>query len=142
MEEARSEQQGELIDLSEVLHNFPRTLRRTWALILVLAAALGSLQYFRAERSYRPVYTASATFSVSSGVSSATNMIDTAKYYDSQAVAQIVSSFQDIVNSEAMRERILQDLGTPYINGSITTSAVGDTNIFSMQVTSLSLIHI
>ena len=65
-----------------------------------------------------------------------TDLVDTTQYYDSQATEQVVSSFPYIIRSEAMQERIRLTLDTTWINGTVSASSIGETNIFTLTVTS------
>lgn len=135
-DERREEQDG-LFELTRLLRSCLRTARRWWPLVLVLALALGSLQYIRAKRSYRPVYTASATFSVSCGVDNTTDLISGSSYYDAQAATQLVQVFPYIIRSEAMTERIKATLNRDTINGTVNTPRViGDSNFYILSATS------
>lgn len=124
------------LDLNRIWKNFCRILRRTWWLALLLAALIGGYRYYQSWKNFRPLYTASASFSVKSSFISTTDLIDTTQYYNSQATEQVVSSFPYIIRSEAMQERIRLALNTGWINGSIQATAVEGTNLFTLSVTS------
>lgn len=125
------------LDLGPLFHNFFRLFARLWPLVLAAAVLLGGLRYVRSSVSYVPMYTASATFSVSTGMDTTTDIITGSSYYDNQATKQIVSSFPYIVSSEAMTERILETLGTSSMGGRINTPVViGDSNFYTLSATS------
>ena len=68
MSEERVEKKAgepELIDLVSVLADFFRMLRKMWVWVLILALLGGGFFFIRNYRSWSPVYTASATFTVS-----------------------------------------------------------------------------
>lgn len=133
----RKEGQQELIDLSRLLRSFLRTAQHWWPLILALALVFGGLRYVRARMSYRPKYTASATFSVSCGVDDATDLLGGSSYYDAQAAKQLVQSFPYIIRSEAMTERIKATLNREYINGTVNApEVIGDSNFYTLSATS------
>ena len=72
-----------------------------------------------------------------SGYVGTTDLVDSTQYYyDNQAAEQVVSSFPYIICSEAMQERICLALNTSWINGTVTASSIGETNIFTLTVTS------
>lgn len=137
MEEHKKEDLQEKIDLTRILNNFMYVAKRLWILVPVLALALGGYRYWQARRNYTPLYTASATFSVSSGIDSATDILSGTNFYDSQAAQQVVDSFPYIIRSEAMTERIRETLGTEYVNGSINQpQVIGDSNFYVLSVSS------
>lgn len=128
--------QTEKIDLYRILRLLLRQFRYRWWIVLVLAVLLGGFRWFQAYRSYSPVYEATATYTVSSGVQGVTDLVSTTSYYDSQAREQIVESFSYILASEAMQERIKNELKLDYIPGSVTAESVGDTSFFKLTATS------
>ncbi len=137
MQEYVHEQDLELkIDLHAMIRNFFHILKKTWWWVLLLAALIGGLRYTQARRNFVPMYTATASFSVKSSYVGTTDLVDTTQYYDSQATEQVVSSFPYIIRSEAMQERIRLTLDTTWINGTVSASSIGETNIFTLTVTS------
>lgn len=137
MEENRRERELQPIDLSRLLRSFLRTARRWWPLALALALLLGGLQYVRARRSYRPMYTASATFSVTVGVDDTTDLLGGTSYYDAQAARQLVQTFPYILRSEAMTERIKATLNRDVMGGVVNApQVIGDSNFYTLSATS------
>lgn len=128
--------QTEKIDLYRILRLLRRQFRHRWWIVLVLAVLLGGFRWFQASRSYSPVYEATATYTVSSGVNGVTDVAFSTSYYDSQAREQIVQSFSYILASEAMQERIKNDLKLEYIPGSVRAESVGDTSFFKITASS------
>lgn len=128
--------QMEKIDLYRCWQLLWRQLRHKWWIVLALAVLLGGFRWFQARRSYSPAYEASATYTVSSGVQGVTDMVSNTSYYDSQAREQIVQSFSYILSSEAMQERVKNELNLDYIPGTVKAESVGDTSFFKITVTS------
>ena len=124
------------IDLEQIGRNFFYFLKKTWWLVTLLGILAGGLRYYKAWSSFVPRYTATASFSVKSGYVGTTDLVDTTQYYNNQAAEQVVSSFPYILRSEAMQERICLELNTSRINGVVTASSIGETNIFTLTVTS------
>lgn len=134
--ENKNTQEQELIDLRLVLRNFGKQLLRRWWLVVVFALVAGCVMGVLGARSYQPSYQAEAIFSVSVSYSGNTDLMDYVDYYDYAAADLVAASFSHIVNSETMRTRLQQLLGTEWINGTITASSFGGTNLFRLQVTS------
>ena len=129
----------ELIDLGSLLRKMITCLRRFWILVLALTVAGGGLMYWKAYRSYRPMYRSEAVFSVSVSYSGNTDIMNyNSYYYDSSAAELVAETFPYILRTDAMKELICQKLGASYINGSISASSVAQTNFFVLTVTSSS----
>ena len=136
MQERTNETEVAKLDFSELLRNFRKIASTLWWLPLVLMVLLSSVQYYRAYKSYRPYYKATASFAVNANYVGMLDVVDNSQYYDSQVTSHIVSSFPYIINSEAMSVRLRQTLSAGYINGSISASAVGDSNLLTINVVS------
>lgn len=135
--ENKNEQKIEQIDLQRFLWAFLKRLKYLWWLILILAVLGGSLMYAYTDYTYLPVYQANAVFSVSVSYGNGTDIMDYANYYDYAAAQLAAQTFPYLIQSEAMSQRLKQQLGVNYINGSISASSLGGTtNFFRMSVTS------
>ena len=73
----------DLIDIVGLMTDYVRTLRRTWAWVLILAIACGAFFYVRNWMNWTPVYTASSTFTVTAGKSSKASTEGSYSFYDS-----------------------------------------------------------
>lgn len=124
------------IDLSDLWLRFRKSLRRFWPLLVILGLLFSGVQYYRASRSFTPIYEARARFSVSSGYSA--DDIFNSSYYDNYAAQQLAAAFPYMLNTDLMRDLVIQQLDKGYINGTITPSAVADTNMFVLTVSSTS----
>lgn len=127
----------EKIELQHLFWGFWKQAKRFWWLLVALAILGGSLMYVHTVRSYQPMYQAQAVFSVSVSYGNGTDIIDYANYYDYAAAQLAAETFPYLIKSEAMSQRLKQQLGTNYINGNISASSLGgSTNFFRMTVTS------
>lgn len=132
------EQESEnVIDLSTLFRNFFRIFfRRLWAVILA-AVIGGSAMGYRSYKAYTPYYEAKAIFAVSAGYTYALDVQSYSTYYDTTAARQVVSTFSDIISTEAMRELIAQSLGKDTFNATISASlAAENSNLFALTVRS------
>ena len=136
MSEQKHSASDNRLDLTLILKNFWHLFRRTWLLVILAAVIFGAFSGYRAYRSYSPYYEAEAVISVSSGYTATVDILNRSSYYDSGATKQVISTFQDIINTDAMREMILQDLDADYINGSIATEIIANSNLFTLSVRS------
>lgn len=136
--EDRKENPDELvIDLGTLLWNFLQGLARLWWLVLVLAL-LGSLAYYvKNSQFYTPMYRASASFTVMTGGTSENTGTESYNfYYDTTTAGQLAKTFPYILSSSLLTDAIKEDLGVESINGSIAASAVSESNLITMTVTS------
>ena len=126
-----------VIDLSTLFRNFFRIFfRRLW--VVILAAVIGgSAMGYRSYKAYTPYYEAKAIFAVSAGYTYALDVQSYSTYYDTTAARQVVSTFSDIISTEAMRELIAQSLGKDTFNATISASlAAENSNLFALTVRS------
>lgn len=118
-----------------ILHNFFTAARRLIWFALILGVLLGGFRYWSVNRSYSPRYAASASFAVKA--SYASNSLTTqSPYIDAVAAVYLSKTFPYVIQSENARQMIMSELGTSYINGSISSTSTGDTGLFKMTVVS------
>lgn len=118
----------------ELAERYLRQLRRLWAVILVLTVLCSAGFAIRARGQYVPYYEAKARLSVSSSYDG--DDIFSASYYDSAAAQQLAAAFPHMLTMDLMKELMLEQLGTSYINGTITPYSVVNTNMFVLTVRS------
>lgn len=123
------------IDLFEILYDFLRGFKKIWWLIPVLVCLFGGLLYARTVIQYQPMYKSQASFTVSTATSSGSSY-SYSFYYDSSTVKQMAATFPYILESNLLTDLIKNDLGVEYINGTISASAIADSNLFTLTVTS------
>ena len=132
-DEQRHDQQ---FDLLRFLSNAARFLRRTWW-IVALAAALGAvLTGIYVRQTYTPQYECHAVLSVHSSNNTVTDIIGGSEKTEADITKQIIKTFPAIISSEAMRDRIMREIGNTRINGSITPQVIADSNLFTLTVRS------
>ena len=132
MEENREEME---IDLGTLIWNFFRYLIKAWWLIPILALLGGAAGYLRSTQFYTPMYRSTATFTVMTGSTEDAGSIYNF-YYDTTTAGQLARTFPYILSSDLLTEAICQEMGTEYINGSISAQAISDSNMITMSVTS------
>lgn len=123
------------IDIFEILYDYLRGLKKIWWLIPAFVCLFGGLLYARDVRRYQPMYKSQASFTVSTA-GTAGNSYSYSFYYDSSTVKQMASTFPYILESNLLTDLIKNDLGVEYINGAISASAIADSNLFTLTVTS------
>lgn len=125
--------EAEKIDLLRIINHMWKGVKRFWVLLLAVIIILGGVFCLRAYRNYSPVYSASATFTISSDTSS---LYSSSSYLNSRTASQIVNTFPYILNSGILQKKVAEDLGTESIPGSISTETLGSTNMITIVVNS------
>lgn len=133
MRENNNNREGMEIDLRKLLTAY---LRNLW---LVVAAAvvvgLGALWY--TKQYVTPQYRSSVTIYVNNYRSDATVEYITGS--NLQASQQLVSTYVNIIKSETVLSRVVENSGLPYtaeeIRGMISTAQVGETELFNVHIT-------
>lgn len=122
------------LDLGTLFWNFLQGLYRFWWLVVILAMLGSAALYIKASRFYTPMYRASASFTVMTGGDSESESYNF--YYDTTTAGQLANTFPYILSSSLLTDAIKADLDVETINGSIEASAVSDSNLITMSVTS------
>jgi len=128
------QKQPEQLDITDMVERFLRQLVRMWALVLAVTVLCSVVLAVRARRQYVPMYEARARFSVSSAYDG--DDIFSAAYYDNAAAQQLASAFPHMLSMDLTKDLMLEELGKPYINGTITPYSVANTNMFVLTVSS------
>lgn len=123
--------------LSVVLHNYKRALKHLFWLPLLLGLLLGGVMGFRADRSYVPRYSATATFTVRARYAASLDLISTSSYLNASAAEQLAATFPYVRDSDATRLLLQQELGGS-VNGVLTASSMAEASLFTMRATSSS----
>ena len=130
--EEQTENQGfEPIDLTVILEDFFRILRRRW-LLLVMAVLFGAAGYTLVKNhTYVPYYTASSTYAITASADSQS----TGSYYDDALAVQMSKTFPYILTSDVLRDQVGDELGLGYVPGKIQASVMENTNFLTISVT-------
>lgn len=119
------------IDIMELLRGLWRSCRHLLVEGIILIVAVTSLMCVQTWRSYSPRYQASASFTVK-----VTNpFYASQQYYNTSVAEQMAETFPYILTSGVLSQQVKETLGISYVP-SISASAMGNTNIFSLTVTS------
>ena len=116
-------------ELSLEIKCIARAVLRHFSIVLALAVSVACFSFVGAGLLYRPTYTSSTTFVISSasGGSSA--------YGNLQSAREMVPTFQTLVNSDLMCKRVAADLGEEKLPGTISVHAVEETNLVTISAT-------
>ena len=106
-----------------------RDVLKRWYLIVVAALLAGIIAYTASDLLYVPAYSTTTTFVVSVQGSSTT------VYQNLSATSNLATVFSEVLNSSLLRSAILEELGMTSFDGTISASAVEETNLLTMKVT-------
>lgn len=132
---------GDLIKLDVLFVDIWKAFKKFWWLCLLLVLGLSALAFNNCKKSYVPVYTSKASFSIytvnkSAGTNGAGSY---ASYYNSSVAEQLSKTFGIVISSPTMREILMNELGVKGLNGSIAAwNDVTNTPLFTISVTSTS----
>ena len=102
---------------------------KRWLIVLLVAVLIGIGTYIITDLRYEPVYQTNTTFVVTTRGSSST------VYTNLTSTTKLAAVFTDLLNSSIMKKTIMQELGMPSFEGTITTEVIPDTNLITMRVT-------
>lgn len=125
----------ELIDLRVVITDMLRGLKKFWWVIVVLTVALAAFGAWRTIRSYVPMYRCEASFTVNTQESYDDNYAYSF-YYDKSTAQQMEKTFPHILRSDLLTNLLKEDLQLSYIPGTISASAMAESNLFTLTVIS------
>ena len=114
------------LDLMILLVDFYKGLKKFWWVILILALGAAALTLFRSVRVYEPQYRAEATFTVATRATTKYGSAEYSSAYEYGRVTQMAQTFPYILGSDILQQIIKEDLGVPFLNGSINAQLSTD----------------
>ena len=136
MTESRNDEEIEKIDLMKIVNKMLKALKRLWLVCVLITVVCTAGYTFMKKRTYVPSYRASATFTVSAASSTDDITTSYSSSFNSSYADTFASTFPYIINNDVMREIIKEDLGTSYVNGTITAATTDKTNLVTINVSS------
>ena len=124
----------EPIRIINLMIRFKNAFFQMWLLVLALAILVAGLSWYRARRSFVPMYEAKAIFTVDTGYT-AEDIFGTGAYYDQYAAQQLAAAFPQLLTTDMMRDLVIQQLDKGYINGYASAYAVAESNMLVLSVT-------
>ena len=119
-----------------LLHNFLTAASHLLWLIILLSIVVGALTYVRKDRSYSPVYSSSAVFSVKACFVSTTDITSNSAYLDKNAALTLSRTFPYVINSENTKMLLSAELGTSRLPGTVSAYSTADAGLFTMTAVS------
>ena len=118
----------EKLDITALVGAFLHSLKKLWAVVLVLALLLGGFNYFRTSSAYVPAYKAEATVAVYAS--------DDGTTVNARSAEQLGVVFPYILTSGILKDVIMEDMGVTSLPGNIQVVNVEGTNLMTISVTS------
>ena len=115
----------EKVDLYSIIRD---TLRNIWA-VLLGAIAVAMIVNMVARADFRNTYSTTATFVVTSKTSS------NYAYSNLSAASSMAKSFSNILNSNLLKKKVCQDLGTTTFRATASANVISGTNLMTLKVT-------
>lgn len=128
-----NQENNDLIDLNELLAKVFRIIEKY--LILLICIIVGCIVIFplKSKLVYQPLYSSQITFVVTKEIDG-----DTTFQYNADSVDKIAETFQYIINSQPLKDKMNIDLGTNQLPAALSLSKVHSTNLFTVKATSSS----
>lgn len=103
---------------------------KRWLVIVLAVLMVGVGSYISTDLSYRPVYKTNTTFVVTTQGSSTT------VYSNLSSTSSVASLFTELLNSSIMRKSIMETMGVTWLDATVSTAVIPNTNLITMTVTS------
>lgn len=129
-------QKDDVLDLHVLLKDALNIVKKIWWISLAVFVLLSSLYCGYQKYSYVPTYESKASFTVNTTTSYAEVAASYGFYYDSANAEQMAKVLPYILKSSVFNEVLKEELGTNRMNGTISLSAIKDSNLFSISVVS------
>jgi capsular polysaccharide biosynthesis protein len=131
-------QYEEYVDIGVLLVDVWKGIKKFWYLMIILPLIGMAVIIGYQKTEYVPLYASQATFTVKTTGSGTANEINTVYgfYYDQSTAEHIGKTFPYILQSDVFRASLKEELGTDYINGSISVSVIENSNLVTLKVTS------
>lgn len=117
-----------------LFHNFITAARRLAWLAILLALIVGTVTYVKVDRSYEPVYSVSAVFSVHASYTAATDILAHSDLLDSNAAQMLSETFPYVIRSENASMLLNMELQRSVPVSAITATSTAEAGLFTMTV--------
>ena len=115
-----SQKKSSEFNFSIFLHNFFRTLPHLIWIPLLLCLLAGAYRYYRAARSYSPVYEVTAVYRVSASQSGNIDLNSYRYYLDTNAAEKIAASYPYVMSADYSKTLLHDKYGTSSLPASVT----------------------
>ena len=123
---------GQSLSVEGLIIRFINSIKKHWYLLPVFACIGCCVLVVNTYRNYVPTYSATATFTVTAK----DDQISSSPLTSSVSSAQMEKTFPYIITSAPMTRVVAKDLNLGYMPGTISVSALPDTNLFTITANS------
>lgn len=120
------ENEPQKIDITDLMQDAIKGLKRFWWLVIGLALIFGAKSYFTVSTGYVPQYVASATLAVYCKGNDS-------EFLNEETAEQMAEVFPYILKSGVLENEIALDMGLDSMPGSISMSVEEGTNLFTIS---------
>ena len=122
-------------NVSFYFSDFCRGFKKFWWVIALVCVLCCVFNVFKYHRSYKPMYKAEATFTVSTqDKASSINGISAYNfYYDASTASHLSSTFPHILSSNLLQDAVANDLNLSALPVSLTASSVSGSTMFTLS---------
>lgn len=131
-------QYEDYVDIGVLFVDFWIGIKKFWYLLILIPLISATAVISYQTIGYVPLYVSQATFTVKTTGSGTSNEINTVYgfFYDQSTAEHIGKTFPYILQSDVFKSRLRENLGTDYINGTISVSVIENSNLVTLKVTS------
>ena len=119
------------IDLLESIQKIYQILHKNIKMFLIVLLSSVLLTMVSGYIQYRPQYSSQITFTVTKEINGYTYF-----RYNTEAVEKITNSFNYLLSSQPLRDKMEAELDMAYIPASLSLSRIPSTNMFTVKATS------
>lgn len=130
------EKENDVIDLSVLICDMWRGLKKYWWLLPVLCCLTAGAAFQRKVSGYSPKYQAQASFTVSTNEAYQESDTSYSFFYNKSTAEQMTKLFPYILSSDALQEQMKEDLGVSDLPGSLSASGVSNSNLITLRAVS------
>ncbi len=122
-------QSAHILSIGEILMRLLEGVRKYWNLIPIFACIGCCVMVIYTYKNYIPMYSATATFTISPSINSISS-------FSSVTSVQLEKTFPYIITSPPLTKAVTEDLELGYMPGTVTATAIENTNLFTITATS------
>ena len=123
------EREEQKLDLLVLMEDFLREARRLWTMALMVMLVCAAVMGIWTGQTYRPVYQATATFTVKV----ADPMYSSVSLYNTKTAEQMAKTFPYILNSGLLEARVREELGISRLP-SVAVSVMPSSSVITLTV--------
>ncbi len=121
-------QSAHVLSIGEILMRLLEGVRKYWNIIPIFACIGCCIMVIYTYKNYVPMYSASATFTISPSANDIAS-------FSAVNSSQLEAAFPYIITSPPLTNAVTEDLELGYMPGTVTATAIENTNLFTITAT-------